>query len=289
MYKNLKLIVVLAVGPFLVCCQNQSLRPAVTVQSATPEVIQPGHSQDVNFGGVSFRYNPRIFGKVVSAEVDEYPLKESDYHPDSVAPKHIVFTFELAKQYNEANLVIYPVADFPRMFKKNKESEKATRKAFEDLRKVLTNKNLRFDGSIPFIPFRNGGQEFQAKVELAKFENGKGIFFVTHWTNEMALISNDHLYYMFTGLTDDGKYYVIAEMPTNVAFLPEQSPDEFEGFKISELFDIYDPSKRNNAAEKRHKLYISSITSRLEALPPDDYQPGLRHLEEIISSLKIVK
>lgn len=292
MYKNLNLLVVLAVSPFFLGCQNHALQPAAAVESATPEAIQAAHATDVSFGGVSFRYNPQIFGKVVPSEIDEYLLKESDSHPDSVAPRHILFTFELAKQYNAANLVVYPIADFPRMFGKNKESKKATVKAFEDLRKVLTNKNLRFDGDIPFIPFRNGGQEFQAKVKLADFENGKGIFFVTHWSTEMALVSNDHLYYVFEGMTDDGKYYIIAEMPTNVAFLPALPPDDFEGYKEKDLYDRIDPydrSKKNDAAEKRHELYISSITSRLEALPPDSYQPSLRHLEELISSLKIVK
>lgn len=286
MFKNFEIFAFFVIAIVFTGCQNSAIQPSAAAQSTAPETIQSEESQLVKFQGVSFRYNARVFGKVAAAEVDEYKLKQSDDKPDYVAPKHIAFTFDLRKQYNEANLKIYPVADFPKMMELNKPLKHATQKGFKDLRKVLTNKNLRIDGEIPFIPFRDGGQEFQAKVKLAKFENGKGVFFVTHWTFEVALISNELLYYVFEGLTDDGKYYVVAEMPTNVKFLPEHSPDDFEGYKRSFIFKDY---RNPDQIEKRYIDYVSSITGRLNALASDEYQPSLNQLEEIISSLKIEK
>ena len=46
--------------------------------------------------------------------------------------------------------------------------------------------------------------------------------------------SNRQLRYIFEGLTDDEKYYVLAEMPVSVDFLPKDSSDEYEGYKIPE-------------------------------------------------------
>ena len=98
------------------------------------------------------------------------------------------------------------------------------------------------------------------------------------------MVSNDHLRYVFEGLSSDGKYYVLAEIPISVKFLPEDPPDEFEGYKQSYLFEDYETS---DTIKRRYRNYISSITTRLDNLSPNDFNPSLRYLEEMISSLKI--
>lgn len=280
---------------FIVCCGERSGQADVpVVDAANGSPIAPSVtpllspltviSEEASFAGVSFRFNPQVFGKVFPQEVEESRLQEPDEMPDGVEPRHVVFTFELKKQYNEAHVTVYSAREFPRMFDKNLEMKKGIVDEFRNLSRVLAQPSLRFGGDIPFIPFRNGSQEFQAKVKLAKFANGKGIFFVTHWSTEVALVSNDHLYYVFEGLTDDGKHYVVAEMPVNAVFLPQVYQDEFEGFKERDLYDFY---RKDTVAERKYRDYIASITNRLNALPGDEYQPALRHLEEIVSTLRI--
>jgi hypothetical protein len=156
----------------------------------------------------------------------------------------------------------------------------------EALRKVLSDKNVRHENEIPILPWGDASQSFQTNVKLSEFDKGKGIFFVTYFNTEMALISNDHLQYVFEGLTSDGKYYVLAQIPISVGFLPDESPTEFEGYKEKFLYDDYPYSDAHN---KRYKDYISSITTRLEKLSARGFHPDLKNLEEIIASLKIDK
>jgi hypothetical protein len=295
---NFFAVILVLVGLAISACKKQSCSPDVIRN--TPEIkpspyesefslrqageIQLPSGGEIAYKGVSFNYNPKIFGEVKVREVNEYALKNESDRPDSVAPERLIFTFDLLTDFTRTYIAIYPIEEFPRMYAVNKESMKAMQEEIRDFKKVLQNKNYRVKGKIPYLPFVDASQSFQVKVKNSKFKNGSGIFFLTHWSTEVALISNNHLRYIFEGLTSDGKYYVLAEMPARVDFLPEDSPEEFEGYKSSYLFEDY---LHPNEIKPRYKKYISQITQRLENLPRDKYKPNLKYFEEIISSLKI--
>lgn len=254
----------------------------------TPEKVE-FKGEKVDFKGVSFKYNPKILGKVTAEDIPDYPLEEPDFKPDGVAPQHVKFTFDCCKNPYcwEGSLEVYPIDEFPQMYSVNKDLVSATEKEIQALRDVLKDKNFRYEDQIPYIPFIDAGQSFQTKVKLSKFDKGDGIFFVTYLSTEVALISNDHLRYIFEGLTNDGKYYVLAEIPVSVKFLPEDpATEEFEGYQRKFLFEDY---PNPDTIKKRYEDYISSITTRLEKLPAHGFHPDLKYLEEIIASLKIEK
>jgi hypothetical protein len=299
MSKKLFIAVLIIVGFSLSGChsttpevvQSQVRTEKMPVISPTPgetplpqaAEIQLPSGGKVEFKGVSFSYNPKIFGEIKVREVDEYPLENETDRPDGVEPRHLSFRFGLAADSSVARIEIFPIEDFPRMYAVNKDSVKMIEKEIEAFKKNLKDKNYRLKGQIPYLRWLDAHQAFQAKVRHFKFQNGSGIFFLTHWSIESALLSNNRLRYTFEGLTDDGKNYVLAEISVSAAFLPKDEPDEFEGFKVQ---DIY---KDDAASRKRYQQYISSITKRLENLPPDQYEPNLKSFEEIISSLKIEK
>jgi hypothetical protein len=99
--------------------------------------------QKVEFKGVSFTYNPQIFGEVKTEEVAEYALENEDDKPDGVEPQHRLFTFSLKPGFSEMYLAVYPIDDFPRMYTVDKESVKAMEKGIRDFKKVLEDKNFR--------------------------------------------------------------------------------------------------------------------------------------------------
>lgn len=241
-------------------------------------------SQTVNFKGVSFNYNPQIFGAVEMEEVAEQPLENKDDKPDSVAPQHRLFTFDLSTDFSEMYIAVYPIDDFPRMYAVNKSSVEAMKEEIKNLKKVLKDKNFRVENQIPYLPFIDASQTFQAKVKHFNFPSGKGILFLTFWETQLELPSNRQLRYIFEGLTNDGKYYILAEMPVSVAFLPEDSSDEYEGYKIpsGEKFNGKIVLKRMAEVSKR-------VAKRLEKLSQNEFKPNPKYFEEIISSLKIEK
>jgi len=67
--------------------------------------------------------------------------------------------------------------------------------------------------------------------------------------------------------------------------LPESYyADEFEGYKLPERGFI-----ETDKELKQHERHVSTATKMLENLPPDEFEPNLKYLEEIISSLKVEK
>lgn len=242
--------------------------------------------QHVSFQGVSFDFDRCVFGDVKAENVAEFRLPEptNQYKPDFVEPRHVDFTFNSGPDGWGPTVDVFPLADFPKMYAVDRAAAKGMREDVENLKAVLKNKDFRQDGQIPYLRYVDASQEFQTNVKLVQFPNGRGIFFVTYISTEMILVGNDHLRYIFEGITNDGRY-ILAEMPIRAPFLKDESSEEFEGYSVQLMMEDY---KTNNIAP-RYTNYISSITKRLEAMQPEEFQPDLRKLEDVVASLKINK
>src|SRR5690349_23990980 len=57
--------------------------------------------QAIEFEGVSFHYDPRVFGDVKKEVVPEHKLERPDNKPDRVAPEHVEFEFEFGSPDSE--------------------------------------------------------------------------------------------------------------------------------------------------------------------------------------------
>ena len=242
--------------------------------------------QMVDFEGVSFTYDPRVFGDVTKEVVPEQKLEAPDNKPESVAPQHIRFEFEFGREFGRARIAVFPLKGFEDVYAISPDSVANMKEYIAGLRRTVNDPSFRVDGQIPHLEFRDASDNFYVKVRDFDFPSGDGILFVTHWEHGVDFVSNRNLRYRFEGFTADGKYYVTAETPLSVAFLPDDSPKEFEGFTEEDLMEFMRGSKA--AAAKREK-YIASISTRLEKLTSSDYSPNLEKFEAIIASLKINK
>lgn len=276
MSKIFLLVALFSTSLFLFGCKSAD---ADSIPIKTPESLQ--ENRTVNFKGVTFSYNPKIFGEVKSEEVAEFRLENETDKPENVAPQHI--RFFLKNQNREAMLAVYPIEDFRRVWAS---VEKNNTKIFGDqlsgLQKVIKDTNFRLNNEIPYIPFIDGSQMFQAKVNRGSFKNGKGIFFLTQYHFEHTIVNNKELKYYFQGITNDNKYYVLAVFDVEAAFLPKDSDAlEFDDYKLPLSFGEKD--------EKPYKEYVQKITRRLEYLSSSEFEPHLKQIDELISTLKIVK
>ena len=265
-------------------CENLSTQQTKLVAAAeTPAANPTAQEKEVEYEGVSFRYDPAVFGTVKSEIVPVQRLEEPDHKPDSVAPEHIHFTFDRGYPRSGASLSVYPVSEFPKVYSVNPESVKLMRGEIENLKKVLTEAAYRVDGQIPHLPYRDAHDTFYAKVRHVSFVNGKGILFVAHWEHGVEYVSNDKLIYRFEGLTNDGKYYVTAQTSIRVQFLPNESPAEMEDLTWKELLN----ADEDPAIQKKIDAYVKDISDRMESLGPAEFQPRLEAFESIIASLKV--
>ncbi len=255
----------------------------VSVDNTSPKIEKAkANSQTVNFKGVSFNYNSKIFDNVEPEDVVvEVPLENEDEKPGENFPKHVSFRLRIAKQNREATVKIISIDYYRRMYAVSNHYTKVFDENIKDLQKALKDEKFRVKGEVPFIPFYDAHQTITARVKHLWFQNGKGIFFLTQYNQDFAmLVNNEELTYFYQGISDDGKKYILAQFPAGASFLPkDDQADEFEGYRIS-----YPLSE---ADVKSYEEYVVKITKRLEKLPPDEFAPSLKYFEETISSLKI--
>lgn len=261
--------------------RNLDLQITLQMPLQTENILE----KKVEFKGVHFTYNSQVFREVKTEEKAEQPLELETDKPDSVAPQHLLFTLKTQNQ-REAIIVVYPIEEYRRIWRQvEKNNTIYFDENLKNVKKFIANKKFRVNGEIPYLPHYGGGyQTFEARVKAFSFPNGKGVFFLTHRVQERAIVNNGHLEYDFQGITEDGKYYVLAQFSPKVSFLPDN-------YHVGKFEDYVMPDYVNwsKSDRKKYDEYIAKITKRLENLPSDKFEPNLNYFEEIISSLKIEK
>ena len=202
--------------------------------------------------------------------------------PDYVAPQHLLFIFKTQNQ-RKLTIAVYPIEEYRRVWiPVEKNNTIYFEENLKNLKKFISDKNFRVNGDIPRLPDYGGIQTFEAKVEAFPFQSGKGVLFLTQGTQEKAIVNNGHLEYDFQGISEDGKYYILAQLSPKVLFLP----DDYHTGKFED-YAIPDGIIWSKSDLKKYDEYVAKITKRLEKLSADQYEPDLNEMKKIISTLKI--
>jgi len=130
------------------------------------------------------------------------------------------------------------------------------------------------DKGLPLLPYFNAGQEFFAQYKVMSFGNGKGIRYLTQYTQFIDPINNHEMFYTFQGLTNDGKYWVSAVLPISNPILPADGNNPPNGQSQEEF--------SNNFV-----TYIADITAKLNSQPSENFSPTLTMLDGLVNSIKI--
>jgi hypothetical protein len=273
----------------------------LVLAQATPAQQEPckPSTKHVQFENVSFDYDPCAFGELKPSKVPDHRLERATDKPDGVAPEHLRFEFDKGPEGWEPFVEIYPVQRFPEMYAVNKRFMKDMQRQIRDLQKAIEEPSYRVNTQIPYLPYVDAGQDLQAHVKTYSFAGGRGIYFLTYISIEFTLVCNDHLRYIFEGLTSDGKYYVLAELPVAASFLTDDGAGldhySFEGFTHADLWEMvetnpYSPnsnSTRNAEMSKRYHAYLTAVIRRLEETNLAGFNPSLSKLEELVASLQM--
>ncbi len=120
------------------------------------------------------------------------------------------------------------------------------------------------------LPFNNAGQSIQSKVQYIDFKTGTGVLFLTQYTQEQFPnpINNEELTYNFQGVTNDGKFYIAARLAATHPSLPK-------GIDFTERIE----------RDEKYR-YLKEGEKKLDVLAEDSFQPSLKNLKALISSLK---
>jgi hypothetical protein len=223
-------------------------------------------------GPITASFDPAVAASASAGDRPATPATSGGPYWEAL-PQHAEITlngYPVAGHQFQPQIFIYPVDEF-------KALNEAAGQVIADLETLLQNRPVeqQLDAAggtstpsqvLPFLPLQNAQQLIHAQMKYLDFKNGQGVRFVTQYDQFAAAINNHEAFYAFQGLTSDGKYYLAAILPINLASLPD-------GNVI--------PSGMEPTS------YYQNMYQQLDNAPSASYTPGLDKLDELMASFEI--
>jgi hypothetical protein len=270
----MSLIKILALAA-LILIASCSMPASQTASKHEPEL------KVVKSAGVSFFYRASDFAEVKIEKERKLTIQEiGDGVPQGNAPEHHCF-------YLKDKRPLPALAQGPRYFSPamsficaiplKDSSVKDFGQAYPELNKaalklqaMLRGRPVEFKrGDVPDIPYNNSSQTILSRAQYLYFKSGSGILYLTQYAQELLPnpVNNEELTCNFQGLTKDGKYYIAARLAVTHPSLPQG-------------IDFTDDAQRDT----RH-LYLRKAEKQLAGLPEESFQPSLKNLKALLSSV----
>ncbi len=193
-----------------------------------------------------------------------------------VAPAHLQLTllgYSVGVSSHVPQIFVYPAQQYASM-------NPAAADSLKRLQAVLANPAATYDkDTLPRVPFLNAGQVLAARQKAVRFSGGSGVRFVTQYAQDISPINNHGLFYHFEGLTDDGKYYILAILPVNLPFL---AADNNPNSPVPSAGIPFPPS---SASGSSFEEYFQQVTQKINAAPADQFSPVLETLDALMQSI----
>jgi hypothetical protein len=231
---------------------------------------------------------PRSFDGALRLEIKEAIPLEPENKPGAAGPRHVYLVIEGGNADRGSNSTFTPgIAVYEvEKFRDQLSAQPATVASFDEnlnaLRSLLSEKlDLTKQGEIEIVRYVEDMQALRAHASYLPFQGGCAVGYITQFMPDASYVNNRELTYVLQGLTSDGKYYLFGTFPVRVGFLPEDSDiSDFEGYRIP-MYSLTEVEAQENFR------YLRRIETRLENTPPEKFQPDLREIEKLISSIEI--
>jgi hypothetical protein len=129
-------------------------------------------------------------------------------------------------------------------------------------------------GVLPFLPPIPQMQTFTSHETPISFNGGKGVRFITEYSEGPLPISNRNIIYTFQGLTDDEMYWVAVTLPISSTVLAESYDTLPEGHTQESLIQNYN-------------AYVRDVKDKLDAQATGAFSPAINSLDNLIMSISV--
>lgn len=252
-----------------------SAAQTVAVATAQPAAPQTDGTQVVH-ENVSFFLSNQLAPYAMAATVPAM-TEAGGSAPWDIAPQHIEFELQDyligLTPFHRPRILVYPVAEYAA-------AHQGAATAMAHLRVLLDSSAPLTADNAPSIPFFNAAQQFVAQGKVIQFQNGSGVRMVTQYAQYAAPINNTDLFYHFQGLTGDGRYYIIAILPTTAPMLAQNDQPDASVPPDGIPFPGFDDPQAAMS-------YYAAITAKLDAAGPETFSPSLALLDALIGSISI--
>ena len=239
-------------------------------------------------GGVRVTFDVTLAREATGQTVPASPLEDASEKPDGVYPEHVALTLVGMRDAPEGSVSepvirVCPVAEYLKAFSVSPDNVKYAERTFAELRGLLRRRPRALKGNVPQLPLLDATEVFHARVKYLRFSGGSGVAYLTQAQQDDQLLNSQQVTYSFRGLTDDGRFYVTADLPVGASALAAtRDAGSHEGYAL--------PTHAAGAAEgRRYSNYVERVRRKLERLTPEQFGPSLRLYDELLSSLEIRK
>jgi len=250
--------------------------PTAPAPASTAMPTTASNIANVSYKNVSFTLSHDLATNALAGTVPAV-APTTDGPGWDVAPEYIKFKLDNYAQFNtshDAQIMIYPAADYAAV-------DDFAAKNIDQLKAILKGTSAPTAENLPSVPSFNAGQVFAAQIQPLQFQSGSGIRFLTEYAQYVATANNADLYYEFQGLTADGKYYIIAVLPTShptLAYNADPNSTVPSG-------GITFPGMDNSNAIP---TYYANVVNLLNSVAPNSFTPALGSLDTLIQSITII-
>ncbi len=249
--------------------------PATISAAAPPPSPQPG-GNTIAFGNIRFTLPADVASNALAGTVPASAPADDPFW--NTAPEHTKFALDgygLRGTFHAPYILVYPAQEYAAV-------NEGAGMSIARLQAILNGSAAPTADNLPAVPSFNAGQLFAAQIQLIQFHNGMGVRFLTVYGQYYATANNHDLFYQFQGLTDDGKYYIIAILPASHPLLAFDSNPETAPPAGGIPFPGYD---NENAVVK----YYNEVVSLLNSADPESFYPALLQLDALMRSIQIAQ
>jgi hypothetical protein len=261
-----------------ICILSCSVPPNPKAQEQASEF------KEVKNAGVSLVYSTNDFAEVeIEKEQKQTAQDVGDGVPVGIAPEHSCFNLKDKRPLpalEQGARYFYPAYSFVCAIPLKDSSVKDFSSAYPDLnsaalnlQKILRERPGKFKNreDVPDIPYNNASPSILSRFQYLDFRSGSGILFLTQYSQEMEPnpVNNEELTLNFQGVTKDGRYYIAARLAITHPSLPRG-------------IDFTDGIER----DKQYR-YLRKAERELEGLSEESFQPSLKSLKALLSSIHV--
>lgn len=129
--------------------------------------------------------------------------------------------------------------------------------------------DLQAAETLPFLPPFNAAQVFHVLEKRLESEHGRGIRYLTLYSQAIVGVTNYEIFYTYQGLSLDGRYYIAAVLPVNSSLLPDA---QLSNDELDQIVDEYSD-------------YIEGMTETIRAENGGILTPSLAALDALMMSI----
>jgi hypothetical protein len=262
----------------IVASTLQALTSAAPAKTAAVPTQKAAQGVPVRYKNVSFTIPTGLASDAVPQTVPA--MTEANGGPWSVGPEHIEFTLDdynvPSNSFSVNKIDIYPAQAYADSYVAANISLQHLNALLSDPASPMTTK------SVPVVPYFNAAPMITTHAQHLDFQNGRGMRLVTQYGQGIGPISNSGTFYNYQGLTNDGKYYVVAVLPVQAPILQNRDDPNasapaggipFPGLSSTDM--------------KTYEDYFKAVAGKLDAVPEDQFSPSLAQLDALMQSISV--